>query len=85
MCRMSQRLSFLNFLIKQGQWLLLLIPTTRIVIMRWLLLVKRSHAEFLVYKSLMLSAAWSVAIVCIVSKSWLVQVAKLRHHSIDAA
>ncbi len=43
---MTQRLTFLNLLVEQGEWVLQVRG----------LLVKRGHSEFLVDKSLVLSA-----------------------------
>ena len=49
---------------------------------RWLLLVERRHAERLMHRDV-LATGWSVTIVGVVAEATFVQVAKVRHDSID--
>ena len=82
MRRVPERLPLLNFLVKQGQG-----TSSRalVVVVRWLLLIKRRHAKLLMDESLMLTAAWSISVMCVVAEGRLVQVAELGHHGVDAA
>ena len=75
MSRMTKRLSFLNLLIKERQWILQI----------WRLLVEWRHAELLVHESLMLPARWSVSIMCVIPECSIIEVAQVWHHSIDAS
>ena len=79
---MPERLPLLNFLVEQGQG-----ASSRalVVVVRWLLLIERRHAKLLMNKSLMLTATWSVSVMCVVAEGRLVQVAELGHHGVDAA
>ena len=70
----AQGLALFDLLVKQGK---------RVVHVRRLLLVERRHAEWLVHRDI-LAAGRSVTIVCVVSETALVQIAKMRHDCIDA-
>ena len=62
---MTQRFTLFNLLVEMGQWVLQV---------RWLLLVKRCHAELLMGESLVLAARWSVSIMRIVAECRFIQV-----------
>ena len=72
---MAQRLALFDLLVKQCK---------RIVHVRSLLLVKWRHAEGLVHRDI-LAAGRSVSIMCVISETALVQIAKMRHDCIDAS
>ena len=71
---MAQGLALFDLLVKQGK---------RVVHVRRLLLVERRHAEWLVHRDI-LATRRPVTIVCVVSETALVQIAKMRHDCVDA-
>ena len=75
MSRMTKRLSFLNLLIKERQWILQI----RRLLVEW------RHAKLLVHESLMLPTWRSVSIMCVIPECSIIEVAQVWHHSIDAS
>ena len=75
MSRMTKRLSFLNLLIEQRQWILQI----RRLLVEW------RHAELLVHECLMLPARRSVSIMCVIPECSIIEVAQVWHHSVDAS
>ena len=53
--------------------------------MRRLLLIERSHTEFLMGQCLVFATGWPITVMSIITECWLVQVTQLRHYCIHSS
>ena len=70
---MTEGLTLFDFLIQTSK---------RVLHVRGLLLIKRRHTELLVSKGLVFTTRRSVSVMCIVSESRFIQIAKVGHDSV---